>query len=39
MSDTDGDGLTDGQEVNIYHTNPKLADTVLIAHEIQSFIH
>ncbi len=25
--DTDGDGLTDGQEVNIYHSNPHLADT------------
>lgn len=25
--DSDGDGLTDGQEVNTYHTNPNLADT------------
>ena len=25
--DTDGDGLTDGQEVNIYHSNPNLPDT------------
>jgi hypothetical protein len=25
--DTDGDGLLDGQEVNIYHTNPLVADT------------
>jgi len=25
--DTDGDGLTDGQEVLIYHTNPLLAST------------
>jgi hypothetical protein len=25
--DTDGDGLTDGQEVLIYHTNPLVADT------------
>jgi hypothetical protein len=25
--DTDGDGLTDGQEVNTYRTNPLLADT------------
>src|SRR5713226_7405609 len=25
--DTDGDGLTDGDEVNLYHTNPLLADT------------
>ena len=25
--DTDGDGLTDGDEVNKYHTNPLLADT------------
>jgi DNA-binding beta-propeller fold protein YncE len=25
--DTDGDGLTDGQEVLLYHTNPLLADT------------
>ncbi|NDB97211.1 MAG: hypothetical protein EBZ78_13815, partial [Verrucomicrobia bacterium] len=24
---TDGDGLTDGQEVNVYGTNPSLADT------------
>jgi uncharacterized delta-60 repeat protein len=26
-SDSDGDGLTDGQEVNTYHTNPNIADT------------
>jgi hypothetical protein len=26
-ADTDGDGLTDGQEVNVYGTNPSLADT------------
>jgi hypothetical protein len=25
--DTDGDGLSDGDEVNLYHTNPLLADT------------
>ncbi len=25
--DTDGDGLTDGQEVLVYHTNPLVADT------------
>lgn len=25
--DTDGDGLTDGQEVNILHTDPKLSDS------------
>jgi hypothetical protein len=25
--DTDGDGLSDGDEVHIYHTNPLLADT------------
>jgi hypothetical protein len=25
--DTDGDGLTDGAEVNVYHTNPLLPDT------------
>jgi sulfatase modifying factor 1 len=25
--DSDGDGLTDGQEVNTYHSNPNLADT------------
>lgn len=25
--DTDGDGLTDGQEVLLYHTNPLVADT------------
>ena len=25
--DTDGDGLSDGQEVNVHHTNPLLADT------------
>jgi hypothetical protein len=25
--DTDGDGLTDGQEVLLYHTNPGLVDT------------
>ncbi len=25
--DTDGDGLTDGDEVNLYHTSPLLADT------------
>lgn len=25
--DSDGDGLTDGDEVNKYHTNPLLADT------------
>jgi hypothetical protein len=25
--DTDGDGLTDGQEVNVTHTNPLIADT------------
>jgi hypothetical protein len=25
--DTDGDGLTDGQEVNTYNTNPLLSDT------------
>jgi hypothetical protein len=25
--DTDGDGLKDGDEVNIYHTNPLVADT------------
>ena len=25
--DTDGDGLTDGDEVHIYHTNPLLPDT------------
>ncbi len=25
--DTDGDGLSDGDEVNTYHTNPLLADT------------
>src|ERR1039457_1909317 len=26
-ADTDGDGLSDGDEVNKYHTNPLLADT------------
>jgi hypothetical protein len=26
-ADTDGDGLTDAQEVNLTHTNPKLADS------------
>jgi hypothetical protein len=26
-ADTDGDGLSDGDEVNIYHTNPLVADT------------
>src|SRR3989442_9494221 len=26
-ADTDGDGLSDGDEVNTYHTNPLLADT------------
>lgn len=26
-ADTDGDGLSDGDEVNIYHTNPLLVDT------------
>jgi uncharacterized repeat protein (TIGR02543 family) len=26
-ADTDGDGLTDTQEVNLTHTNPKLADS------------
>jgi hypothetical protein len=25
--DTDGDGLSDGDEVHVYHTNPLLADT------------
>ena len=25
--DSDGDGLTDTQEINIYHTDPNLADT------------
>lgn len=25
--DTDGDGLSDGAEVNIYHSNPNMADT------------
>lgn len=25
--DTDGDGLTDGEEVNVYHTFPNLADS------------
>ncbi len=25
--DTDGDGLTDGDEINVYHTNPLLADS------------
>lgn len=25
--DTDGDGLSDGDEVNLYHTNPLVADT------------
>ncbi|MCX6980578.1 MAG: choice-of-anchor D domain-containing protein [Verrucomicrobia bacterium] len=25
--DTDGDGISDGDEVNIYHTNPLLVDT------------
>jgi len=25
--DTDGDGLSDGDEVNVYHTNPLLADS------------
>jgi hypothetical protein len=27
MPDSDGDGLTDGQEVNTHNTNPTLADT------------
>ncbi len=27
LADTDGDGLSDGAEVNTYLTNPKLADT------------
>lgn len=27
IADTDGDGLTDGAEVNIHHTNPLAADT------------
>lgn len=27
LADTDGDGLTDGQEVNTYQTDPLLADT------------
>ncbi len=27
VADTDGDGLTDGQEVNIHHTNPNLVDS------------
>ena len=26
-ADTDGDGISDGDEVNVYHTNPLLADT------------
>src|SRR6266446_208765 len=26
-ADTDGDGLSDGDEVNVYHTNPLVADT------------
>lgn len=26
-ADTDGDGLTDEQEINIYHTNPLIPDT------------
>jgi hypothetical protein len=26
-SDTDGDGLTDGDEVNVYHTNPLMTDS------------
>jgi hypothetical protein len=27
IGDTDGDGLTDGREVNVYHTDPRLQDT------------
>lgn len=27
LADTDGDGITDGDEVNVYHSNPKLADS------------
>jgi hypothetical protein len=27
VSDTDGDGLSDGDEVNVYHTNPQAADS------------
>ena len=26
-ADTDGDGISDGDEVNVYHTNPLLADS------------
>ena len=27
LPDTDGDGLSDGAEVNVYFTNPRLVDT------------
>ncbi len=27
VADTDGDGLSDGDEVHLYHTNPLIADT------------
>ena len=27
MADTDGDGVSDGDEVNVYHTNPNLTDS------------
>ena len=27
IQDTDGDGLTDGDEINVYFTDPRLADT------------
>ena len=27
VGDTDGDGLSDGEEVNVYHTNPLVSDT------------
>ncbi len=32
LADTDGDGLSDGQEVNYYHSNPLVSDTIATTH-------